>query len=143
MSSQVPGTSSSQVPETSSSEVPVEKKVVKKTNEKLSRLKFDRPNPLPHHPGESIGGRCLEFHKQNPQTYIFIMAFSKKTLTPLLNFRSMLAHRLRLRLVHIISKKIRIASTCPPNTGHSPNAVSMVGQRRRRWANNIETAMGE
>ena len=41
------------------------------------------------------------------------------------------------------SKKIRIASTCPPNTGHSPNAVSMLGQRRRRWANNNETSMGE
>ena len=30
----------------------------------------------------------------------------------------------------------------PANTGHSPNAVSMLGQRRRRWAN-IETALGE
>ena len=28
------------------------------------------------------------------------------------------------------------------NTMHSPNAVSMFGQRRRRWAN-IETALGE
>ena len=28
------------------------------------------------------------------------------------------------------------------NTGHSPNAVSMLGQRRRRSAN-IETALGE
>ena len=28
------------------------------------------------------------------------------------------------------------------NTGHSPNAVSMLGQRRRRRAN-IETALGE
>ena len=30
----------------------------------------------------------------------------------------------------------------PANTGHSPNAVSMLGQRRRRCAN-IETALGE
>ena len=30
----------------------------------------------------------------------------------------------------------------PANTGHSPNTVSMLGQRRRRWAN-IETASGE
>ena len=29
----------------------------------------------------------------------------------------------------------------PANTGHSPNAVSMLGQRQRRWAN-IETALG-
>ena len=28
----------------------------------------------------------------------------------------------------------------PANTGHSPNVVSMLGQRRRRWAN-IETAL--
>ena len=28
----------------------------------------------------------------------------------------------------------------PANTGHSPNAVSMLGQRRRRWTN-IETAL--
>ena len=32
--------------------------------------------------------------------------------------------------------------SCPANTGHSPNAVSMLGQRRRRWTN-IETALGE
>ena len=32
--------------------------------------------------------------------------------------------------------------TTPANTGHSPNAVSMLGQRRRRWAN-IKTALGE
>ena len=30
----------------------------------------------------------------------------------------------------------------PANTRHSPNAVSMLVQRRRRWAN-IETALGE
>ena len=30
----------------------------------------------------------------------------------------------------------------PANMGHSPNAVSMLGQRRRRWAN-IDTALGE
>ena len=30
----------------------------------------------------------------------------------------------------------------PANTGHSNNAVSMLGQRRRRWAN-IETILGE
>ena len=30
----------------------------------------------------------------------------------------------------------------PAKTGHSPNAVSMLGQRRRRWPN-IETALGE
>ena len=28
------------------------------------------------------------------------------------------------------------------NTGHSTNAVSMLGQRRRRWTS-IETALGE
>ena len=65
---------------------------------------IDLPNPVPHRPGESIGGPCLEFHKQSPQTrYIFIMDISKKPSThdPRLNVRSMLAHRLRLRLVHI------------------------------------------
>ena len=30
----------------------------------------------------------------------------------------------------------------PANAGHSPNAVSMLGQRRRRCAN-IETSLGE
>ena len=30
----------------------------------------------------------------------------------------------------------------PANTGHSPNAASMLGQRRRRWPN-IEAALGE
>ena len=30
----------------------------------------------------------------------------------------------------------------PENTGYSPNAVSMLGQRGRRWAN-IETALGQ
>ena len=30
----------------------------------------------------------------------------------------------------------------PANTGHSPDAVSMLSHRRRRWVN-IETAMGE
>ena len=30
----------------------------------------------------------------------------------------------------------------PAHTGHSPDVVSMSGQRRRRWAN-IETALGE
>ena len=30
----------------------------------------------------------------------------------------------------------------PENTGHSPNALSMLGQRLRRWPN-IETALGE
>ena len=30
----------------------------------------------------------------------------------------------------------------PANTGHSLNAVSMLGQRRRRWAN-IETVLSE
>ena len=30
----------------------------------------------------------------------------------------------------------------PANTDHSPNAVSMLGQRQRRWTN-IETAVGE
>ena len=33
-------------------------------------------------------------------------------------------------------------STFPANTGHSPNAVSMLGQRRSRWAV-IETELGE
>ena len=33
-------------------------------------------------------------------------------------------------------------SAIPANTGHSPNAVSMLGQRRRRWTN-IETALDE
>ena len=35
-----------------------------------------------------------------------------------------------------------IMSPIRANTGHSHNAVSMLGQRRRRWAN-IETALGE
>ena len=30
----------------------------------------------------------------------------------------------------------------PENTEHSPNVVSMLGQRQRRWTN-IETALGE
>ena len=30
----------------------------------------------------------------------------------------------------------------PAKTAHSPNAVSMLGQRQRRWPN-IETALGE
>ena len=30
----------------------------------------------------------------------------------------------------------------PSNTGHSPNVVSLLVQRQRRWAN-IETALGE
>ena len=30
----------------------------------------------------------------------------------------------------------------PASTGHSPNAVSMLGQRQRRWAN-VGTALGE
>ena len=33
-------------------------------------------------------------------------------------------------------------ATVPANTGHSPYAVSMLGQRRRRWAS-IETALVE
>ena len=36
----------------------------------------------------------------------------------------------------------RVYFTFLENTGHSLNAVSMLGQRRRRWAN-IETALGE
>ena len=35
-----------------------------------------------------------------------------------------------------------VQATDPANTGHSPNAVSMLDQRRRRWANG-ETALGE
>ena len=33
-------------------------------------------------------------------------------------------------------------SNVPANTGHSPNAVSMLAHRLRRWPN-IETALGE
>ena len=36
----------------------------------------------------------------------------------------------------------RIAMPQSANTGQSPNAVSMLGQRRRLWVN-IETALGE
>ena len=36
----------------------------------------------------------------------------------------------------------RLLGNNPANTGHSPNAVLMLGQRRRRFAN-IETASGE
>ena len=91
VSSQVPGTScfevpkfpELQVPKFPELQVPVKKKLVKKTNEKLSRL-IDRPNPAPLRPGESIGGpACLEFHKQSPQTgYIFIMDISQTPSTP-------------------------------------------------------------
>ena len=158
-SSQVPGTSSFQVPGTSSSEVPgtsskivinsVEIKVVKKTNEKWCSLIY-RPNPVGPTPpsGESIGGPCLEFHKLSPQTqYIFIMDISldpraRPTTYYQVNVGSPTASTSG-KYISACSKKIRIASTCPPNTGHSPNAVSMLGQRRRRWTNNIETAMGE
>ena len=35
-----------------------------------------------------------------------------------------------------------MVSTDPANTGHSPNAVSMLAHRLRRWPN-IETALGE
>ena len=38
--------------------------------------------------------------------------------------------------------KIIAAAHIPANTGHSPNAVSMLGQRRRRRVN-IDTALGE
>ena len=38
------------------------------------------------------------------------------------------------------AKRHRIAVQA--NTGLSPNAVSMLGQRRRRWAN-IETVLGK
>ena len=48
-----------------------------------------------------------------------------------------------------INKNWRCLPSCsekvdsyPANTGHAPNAVSMLGQRRRRWAN-IETALCE
>ena len=37
---------------------------------------------------------------------------------------------------------VGIGGADPANTGYSPNAVSMLDQRRRRWAN-IETALGE
>ena len=50
-------------------------------------------------------------------------------------------------LAWIVSDKVLIVysqplTLNPANTGHSPNAVSMLGQRRRRCAN-IETALGE
>ena len=137
-SSQVPGTSSSQVPKFPELQVPKLplKKFVKK---KLSRV-TDRPNPVPHRPGESIGGPCLEFHKQSPQTRLYLYnGYFENALDPL----PLRPTTLDLMSGSPCSKKIRIASTCPPNTGHSPNAVSMLGQRRRRWANNIETTMGE
>ena len=35
-----------------------------------------------------------------------------------------------------------MARTCPANTTHSPNAVSLLVHRLRRWPN-IETALGE
>ena len=35
-----------------------------------------------------------------------------------------------------------LSTVNPANTGHSPNAVSMLGQRRRRWAN-IGTSLSE
>ena len=38
--------------------------------------------------------------------------------------------------------KCRHRVALPANTGHSPNAVPMLGQRQRRCAN-IETAFGE
>ena len=37
--------------------------------------------------------------------------------------------------------KTNVRRTCPANTIHPPNAGSMLGQRRRRWAN-IEQALG-
>ena len=43
--------------------------------------------------------------------------------------------------ISLVSRKY-MYTLCSANTGHSPNAVSMLGQRRRRWAN-IETALGE
>ena len=46
------------------------------------------------------------------------------------------AGELRLRVSHDISIPY------PANTGHSPNGVSMLGQRRRRW-HNIEISLGE
>ena len=36
----------------------------------------------------------------------------------------------------------RARTTLPNNTSHSPDAVLMLGQRRRRWTN-IETELGE
>ena len=44
-------------------------------------------------------------------------------------------------IAHESKKKILGAYSLPANTGHSPNAVSILGQCRRRWAN-IETALG-
>ena len=41
---------------------------------------------------------------------------------------------------HSVKKAVHRA--IPANTGHSPNAVSMLGQHRRRCVN-IETALGE
>ena len=58
----------------------------------------------------------------------------------------------RQTVVTALHEKWTVTVTCfcqwyykglyPANTGHSPNVVSMLGQRRRRWAN-IETALGD
>ena len=41
-----------------------------------------------------------------------------------------------------ITNKFKEIYNNPANTGHSPNFVSILGQRRRRWAN-IEPEFGE
>ena len=47
------------------------------------------------------------------------------------------------RCIHVIQMFcVYWVDNIPANTGHSPNAVSMLGQRRRRWAN-IEITLGE
>ena len=52
------------------------------------------------------------------------------------------SHIVGLRWNNAIDTVWGILIYIPANTGHSPNAVSMLGQHRRRCAN-IETALGE
>ena len=42
----------------------------------------------------------------------------------------------------MIKSEVHSTTRNPANTGHPPNAVSMLGQRQKRWVN-IETALGE
>ena len=66
-----------------------------------------------------------------------LVAFNKKETVLLSRFCFIVADQ--LSFAH---PKENYILSYPANTGHSPNAVSMLGQRRRRCAN-IETALGE
>ena len=46
-----------------------------------------------------------------------------------------------IEFIYVLLHMGLVRGDCPANTGHSPNAVLMLGQRRRRCAN-IETALG-